>query len=134
MPVGLNLSAKDKYRGEVLVNFGEPIHAADFLPGYPERKKECINELNAEIEKRIQMLILHIPQNEQARLVDAVKPPYHDHLRVTFSGTGFKTRSSRWRGNCGCHKRLLARWKTFTARNRSGSRNSCENSIYTRVG
>src|ERR1700722_8650178 len=49
VPVGLNLSAKEKYRSEVLVNFGQPIRAADFLPGYPERKKECINELNTEI-------------------------------------------------------------------------------------
>ncbi len=82
VPVGLNLSAKDKYRSEVLVNFGEPIRAADFLPGYPERKKDCINELNAEIEKRIQALILHIPQLEQARVVEAVKRLYLDRLRV----------------------------------------------------
>lgn len=82
VPVGLNLSAKDKYRSEVLVNFGQPIHAAEFLPSYPERKKECINELNAEIEKRIQTLILHIPQLEQARVVRAVKRLYQDHLRA----------------------------------------------------
>src|ERR1700722_5052794 len=49
VPVGLTLSAKEEYRSEVLVNFGQPIRAADFLPGYPERKKECINELNTEI-------------------------------------------------------------------------------------
>ncbi|MDB6067944.1 MAG: Phospholipid/glycerol acyltransferase [Pedosphaera sp.] len=82
VPVGLNLSAKDKYRSEVLVNFGQPIPAAKFLPGYPERKKECIHELNAEIEKSIQTLILHIPQLEHVRVVDAVKRLYLDRLRV----------------------------------------------------
>ncbi len=90
VPVGLNLSAKDKYRSEVLVNFGTPIRAADFLPGYPERKKECINELNAEIEKRIQTLILHIPQLEQARVVASVKRLYQDHL-LAVDGAGSKT-------------------------------------------
>ncbi len=82
VPVGLNLSAKNKYRSEALVNFGHAIRPAEFLEGYPERKKECINALNAEIEKRIQLLILHVPQLEQARLVDAVKRLYLDRLRV----------------------------------------------------
>ena len=82
VPVGLNLSAKDKYRSEVLVNFGQPIRTADFLAGYSERKKECINELNAEIEKRIRALILHIPQLEQARVVEAVKCLYPGRLRA----------------------------------------------------
>jgi glycerol-3-phosphate O-acyltransferase/dihydroxyacetone phosphate acyltransferase len=82
VPVGLTLSAKEEYRSEALVNFGEPICAADFLPGYPERKKECINELNAAIERSIQALILHIPQLEQARVVEAVKRLYLDRLRV----------------------------------------------------
>jgi glycerol-3-phosphate O-acyltransferase / dihydroxyacetone phosphate acyltransferase len=90
VPVGLNLSAKDKYRSEVLVNFGQPIQVADFLPGYSERKKDCINELNAEIETRIRMLILHIPQLEQSRVVEAVKRLYHDRLRA-IDGTGSKT-------------------------------------------
>jgi glycerol-3-phosphate O-acyltransferase / dihydroxyacetone phosphate acyltransferase len=82
VPVGLTLSAKAEYRSEALVNFGEPIRAADFLPGYAERKKECIHELNAAIEKSIQALILHIPELEQARVVEAVKQLYLDRLRI----------------------------------------------------
>jgi 1-acyl-sn-glycerol-3-phosphate acyltransferase len=82
VPVGLNLSAKNKYRSEVLVNFGQPIRAADFLSGYSDHRKECIHALSAEIERRIQALILHIPQLELARIVDAVKRLYLDRLRV----------------------------------------------------
>ena len=82
VPVGLNLSAKERYRGDVLVNFGEPIRAADFLPGYPERRKECITELNSRIEQSIQALILHLPHLEQARVVDAVKRLYIERLSV----------------------------------------------------
>jgi glycerol-3-phosphate O-acyltransferase/dihydroxyacetone phosphate acyltransferase len=82
VPVGLNLSAKEKYRSEVLVNFGEPIRATDFLSGYPERKKERIHELNERIEQSIRQLILHIPQLEHVRVVSAVKRLYLDELLV----------------------------------------------------
>jgi glycerol-3-phosphate O-acyltransferase/dihydroxyacetone phosphate acyltransferase len=82
IPVGLNLSAKERYRSDVLVSFGEPIRASGFLPGYPERKKECIASLNSRIEESIQVLILHLPHLEQARVVDAVKRLYLDRLWV----------------------------------------------------
>jgi len=65
VPVGLTYSAKELYRSGALVHFGEPLRAADFLDGYPERRKECIVRLTAEIERRIQSLILHIPVLEQ---------------------------------------------------------------------
>lgn len=82
VPVGLNFSAKEHYRSDVLVNFGEPIRAADFRAGYAERRKECINRLTGEIESRIKSLIVHLPHLEQARVVAAVKRLYLDRLRV----------------------------------------------------
>jgi hypothetical protein len=82
VPVGLNFSAKELYRSDALVNFGEPIRVADFLPGYPEKKHDCIHTLNAELERRIQSLIVHLPRLERARVVDAVKRLYLDRLLV----------------------------------------------------
>lgn len=82
MPVGLTFSAKEIYRSEVLVNFGEPIRAADFLAGYPATKHEGIHRLTVEIEQRIEALILHLPKLERARIVAAVKRLYLDHLLV----------------------------------------------------
>ncbi len=82
VPVGLTFSAKEIYRSEVLVNFGEPIRVATFLPGYPERKRDCIHALTAEIEHRIESLILHLPKLERARIVEAVRRLYLDRLRV----------------------------------------------------
>ena len=82
VPAGLTYSAKEVYRSDVLVNFGEPIRAADFLEGYGERRKECIHKLTAEIECRIQSLILHLPELEHARVVAGVKRLYLDRLRV----------------------------------------------------
>jgi glycerol-3-phosphate O-acyltransferase / dihydroxyacetone phosphate acyltransferase len=82
VPTGLTYSAKELYRSDVLVHFGEPICAADFLEGYPERRKECIHRLTAEIESRIHALILHLPQLEHARVVEGVKRLYLDRLRL----------------------------------------------------
>ena len=82
VPVGLTFSAKELYRSEVLVHFGEPIRAGDFLPGYPEKKHDCIRALTAEIERRIEALILHLPKMERARVIEAVKRLYLDRLLV----------------------------------------------------
>src|SRR2546426_1029699 len=67
VPVGLTYSAKERYRSEVLVHFGEPIRVGDFAGDYAEGRKEAINELSADIERRIQSLILHLPTLEEAR-------------------------------------------------------------------
>lgn len=82
VPVGLTFSAKELYRSEALVNFGQPLRAADFLVDYETQRKECIRKLSAEIETRIQALILHIPDLEQARVIAAVKRLYLERLQV----------------------------------------------------
>ena len=80
VPVGLTYSAKEIYRSDVLVNFGEPIVAAEFLEGYTERRKECIVRMTEEIERRIQSLIVHIPELEETRVVEGVKRLYFERL------------------------------------------------------
>jgi glycerol-3-phosphate O-acyltransferase/dihydroxyacetone phosphate acyltransferase len=82
LPVGLTYSAKELYRTDVLVNFGEPILVAEFLATYEAHRKDSIAKLRAEIESRIQSLILHIPELEHTRVVEAVKRLYLDRLLV----------------------------------------------------
>ncbi len=82
MPVGLTFSAKQLYRSTVLVNFGEAIQVADFMSGYPEKRHECIHALTTEIERRIQGLMLHLPDLERRRVVEAVKRLYLERLQV----------------------------------------------------
>jgi len=79
-PVGLTYSAKELYRSDVLAHFGEPIRAADYIEGYGERRKECITRLTEEIGRRLQSLILHIPQLEHERVVAGVKRLHFDRL------------------------------------------------------
>ncbi|MBI3885895.1 MAG: 1-acyl-sn-glycerol-3-phosphate acyltransferase [Opitutae bacterium] len=82
VPLGLTYSAKDRYRSEVLVYFGEPIRVANFLPQYAERRKECIRGLTAKIERRLQSLLVHLPQMELEHMVAAVKRLYLAKLRL----------------------------------------------------
>src|SRR3989442_1385375 len=76
VPVGLTFSAKEIYRSDALANFGEPIQTADFVEGYSERRKDCIKRLTEEIERRIQSLIVHLPELEHRRVIQAVKTLY----------------------------------------------------------
>jgi len=83
VPVGLTFSAKEIYRSDALVHFGEPIRVADFLGGYAtDERKECIRRLTHEIETRIQNLIVHLPDLEHQRVVDAVRRLYLERLRI----------------------------------------------------
>ena len=82
VPAGLTYSAKEIYRSNVLVHFGEPLRAADFLEGYAEHRKECIRRLTTELEQRLQSLILHLPNLEHARVVSAIKRLYLDRLHL----------------------------------------------------
>jgi 1-acyl-sn-glycerol-3-phosphate acyltransferase len=82
VPVGLTYSAKEIYRSDVLASFGEPIVAAEFLEGYGEHRRECISRLTTEIQRRLEGLLVHLPQLEHARVVAGVKRVYLDHLRL----------------------------------------------------
>ena len=82
VPVGLTFSDKERYRSNVLVNFGEPIRVSDFLAGYSEEKHARIQTLTKFLEQRIGALILHLPKLERTRLIEAVKRLYLDRLQV----------------------------------------------------
>jgi 1-acyl-sn-glycerol-3-phosphate acyltransferase len=82
VPVGLTYSAKDRYRSDVIVHFGEPVRVGEFLVGYETRRKEAINELTAAIERGLQLLIVHLPRLEQARVVEGVKRLYLERLKL----------------------------------------------------
>jgi glycerol-3-phosphate O-acyltransferase/dihydroxyacetone phosphate acyltransferase len=81
-PVGLTYSQKELYRSDVLAHFGEPIEAAAFLADYREHRRECIQKLTDEIERRIAALIVHLPKLEHERVIAAVRRLYFDAVRV----------------------------------------------------
>lgn len=81
-PVGLTYSAKERYRSDVLVHFGEPIDVARHLPAQNSDRKSAIHALTALIEQRLRALIVDLPDLEHQRIVAAVKRLYRDKLRL----------------------------------------------------
>jgi len=81
VPVGLTYSAKERFRSRVLVNFGEPMTAADFLDGYDDDPRACVHRLRDAIEARIRALILDTPDLEHDRILTAVRRLYLERLR-----------------------------------------------------
>lgn len=82
VPMGLNYAAKEKYRSELLVNFGEPIRVADYLEGLESEKRARIRELTEKIEGSLKELILNLPDAGRARVVEGVCRLYLDQLRL----------------------------------------------------
>ncbi|MBA3849562.1 MAG: hypothetical protein C0502_06145 [Opitutus sp.] len=82
VPLGLTYSAKERFRSDVLVFFGPPLPVANFLPQYAERRKECIAGLTEKIARRMQALLVHVPQMEREHTVEAVKRLYLPRLRL----------------------------------------------------
>lgn len=69
LPVGLHYPSRGRYRGDALAHAGPALVAADFLEGYPERKKEAIQRLTDAVEASLKELVVHIPAADQADLV-----------------------------------------------------------------
>jgi glycerol-3-phosphate O-acyltransferase / dihydroxyacetone phosphate acyltransferase len=81
VPVGISYSGKQRYRSEVLLQFGEPIRVSEWLSDGPENRKAAIQRFSKVIEERIQALILHLPGLAEARLVKGVAELYLDRNR-----------------------------------------------------
>jgi len=81
-PVGLTYAAKDRYRSEVLVHFGEPLLVAEWRDRHRTERREAIAGLSAEIERSLRALILDVPSAGRERLVASIKRLYLDRLRL----------------------------------------------------
>jgi hypothetical protein len=86
VPVGISYSGKQRYRSEVLLQFGEPIRVSEWLRDGAENRKAAIQRFSKTIEERIQGLILHLPDLAEARLVKAVAGLYLDRIRSEEQG------------------------------------------------
>lgn len=69
LPVGLHYPSRGRYRGDALAHAGNALRAADYLDGYPERKKEAIQRLTDAVEAALKELVVHIPEADRADLV-----------------------------------------------------------------
>ncbi len=70
VPVGVNYTYADKFRSEVMIEFNEPIRAADYWDTYQENNARGIKQMTAELRKRMEEKIVIIEEKEDEDFVE----------------------------------------------------------------
>ena len=64
VPVGIDYTHYSRAGTELLVNYGEPIHVADYYPLYRENPQKAILQLRDRLAEAIKPLMIHVEQEE----------------------------------------------------------------------
>lgn len=72
VPVGVNYSNSDRYRSDLMIDFGQPIMIADYLEKYKKDEPEAIRQLTQDIEQGLRQRVIHIERDEDIALVEGV--------------------------------------------------------------
>ncbi len=60
VPVGVNYTNPDEFRSVVMMDFGPPIAATEYTECYRQNPARAINELTAELARRLRQRVIHI--------------------------------------------------------------------------
>lgn len=80
VPVGLNYTKSSKFRSEVFVNFGDPIHVSDYFDSYKKDEITASKHLTDDIETAIKKLIVAIDKQEYDELIERLENFYKTEL------------------------------------------------------
>ncbi|MDH3270381.1 MAG: 1-acyl-sn-glycerol-3-phosphate acyltransferase [Gemmatimonadota bacterium] len=72
-PVGLTYTRKHLFRGCAMAAFGEPLSIAPYRARYQEDERATVNELTAEIRRRLEALTLNFERADDQALVDVAE-------------------------------------------------------------
>lgn len=64
VPVGVNYTYADRFRSEVMIDFGEPIAAREYFEGYKNNPSKAITTLTEELRERLEKSIIIIKKKE----------------------------------------------------------------------
>ncbi|MEZ4927066.1 MAG: 1-acyl-sn-glycerol-3-phosphate acyltransferase [Saprospiraceae bacterium] len=78
LPVGLSYSAPDKFRSDVIVNFGKPIQVAEWKSKYSHDRNDAINDLTLNIQQEVKSLVLDIHQHENHDFIEQLEEIWRD--------------------------------------------------------
>ena len=70
IPTGVNYCYPNKYRKDVMVEFGEPIRMVDYMEAYKENPNRAIVKLTKELQKRMKDFVICIDEKEDEDLVE----------------------------------------------------------------
>jgi glycerol-3-phosphate O-acyltransferase / dihydroxyacetone phosphate acyltransferase len=80
VPVGLSFAARKRFRGRVLVSFGEPVDVSSYLAAYREEPAKALRMLTAEIQAAMEREVVHVERIDPVAFGRAVEALYRGEL------------------------------------------------------
>ena len=80
VPIGLSFEARKRFRGRVLVSFGEPIDVSSYPAVYHEEPAKALHTLTTAIQGAMEREVVHVERIDTAALAHAVEALYHGEL------------------------------------------------------
>ena len=80
VPVGLSFEARKRFRGRVLVSFGEPVAVSPCPAVYREEPAKALHRLTTAIQGAMEREVVHVERIDTAALARAVKALYRGDL------------------------------------------------------
>ncbi|TXF90431.1 hypothetical protein FUA23_06480 [Neolewinella aurantiaca] len=71
VPVGCNFTHADRVRDQVMIRFGEPILASEFMDEFRSSEATAIKNLTSHLRSRLSPLVVQFPDGERAAIGEA---------------------------------------------------------------
>ncbi len=80
VPVGIDYDNYQKYKGSLIVKFGEPIAVKDYIESYKENPAKAINDIKDELSEHIKPLIIDIESEDNYDLYNELRVIYRSRM------------------------------------------------------
>jgi glycerol-3-phosphate O-acyltransferase / dihydroxyacetone phosphate acyltransferase len=72
LPIGVNYTAANELRSEMMATIGNPILLEDYLDAYKENPRKAVKQITDEITRQLEELVVHIQNGEDADFVNNI--------------------------------------------------------------
>jgi glycerol-3-phosphate O-acyltransferase / dihydroxyacetone phosphate acyltransferase len=70
VPTGVTYTQADRFRSEVMIDFGEPLSVRSFSEQYRQNQQEGVNQLLRELEEKMRAQLVHVEHPKDDMLVE----------------------------------------------------------------
>lgn len=74
VPVAANYTAPNQFRSSLSLSYGEPIFAADYSEEYKISPRDTVDEVTAELQRRMREMVIHVADPKRDKLADKLLP------------------------------------------------------------
>jgi len=84
VPCGINYTAADEFRSDVMISFGDPIRIQDFLEMFDDNEAKAIRALTWQLQEEMKKLIIHVNDDHEEVYEFLFEMDRNDHLQPIF--------------------------------------------------